>query len=627
MQIIPTSVSTNETLWNAATNSVFDDEKSSSFIDALNASLKEAGNSSIESKGTNSQPTGTVTTARAAAQVQSPYSRNTNNGVTYTLDEVCFTKQEVQSLYNDLVKAGATPESLTKLAALAEMPDGATLAQVTASVKGGSGTPVLSDEDKTNISTLLKKIDPSGVLDTNVQTLMMQGQGQEALNTIFNFVGQLDPSGTLEITQGEAVSLGRGLGLGTANLQTLANSFGDGTSLTCLNGQFSTVMAPATDFFTSKAASQKTLDNALKTTLQPRISKARARTEKEKQANALVNRKAQQSKVYIDKTVRQKSNSILSQTLDAGQNPDNGNARISLNSDAVGKAGEQLKQAENAAATQSTGTTPQTSAFAEKMASSATNAKSATQTAALDGQAHAQSATQQATALDEKGQKSSSRNAGQNSADQDAKNKSSWSDLLGKVDAQTAAMNGRASVNAAPQTEQAAASVRQDPTATPLAQQAAQQVENGMLSTIKGGGTRLDLQLNPQELGSITVSLTVRNGEVSAKIRSEKSETTEMLHRQVESIRANLEQQGVKVDKVEVQQDTKQDQNGLSWQDLSQHNQQQEEDARREELARLRNLATVRNSSASSVSSTLEQPVHSLGHTAIYATGNLNVVA
>ena len=38
---------------------------------------------------------------------------------------------------------------------------------------------------------------------------------------------------------------------------------------------------------------------------------------------------------------------------------------------------------------------------------------------------HAQSATQQATALDKKGQKSSSRNAGQNSADQDAKNKSS----------------------------------------------------------------------------------------------------------------------------------------------------------------------------------------------------------
>jgi len=625
MQIIPTSVSTNETLWNAATNNKFDDELSSSFIDTLNDSLRESTGASNQSADTNSESSGTTSTARAATQVQSPYSRNTNNGVTYTLDEVCFTKQEVQGLYDDLVKAGATPESLAKLAALAQMPDGATLAQVTASVKGGSGTPVLSDEDKTNISTLLKKIDPSGVLDTNVQALMMQGQGQQALNTIFNFVGQLDPSGTLEITQGEAISLGRGLGLGTGNLQNLANSFGGATSLTTLNGQFSTLMAPATDFFTSKAASQKTLDKALKTTLQPRISKARARTEKEKQANALVNRKAQQSKAYIDKTVQQKSTAILNQTLDAGQNTDNGNSLISTNSEAVGKAGAQLKQAEEAT-TQGKNATAPVSAFAEKMTSSATNAKSAAQTTSLDGQAHAQSATQQAAALDEKGQKSSSHNAGQNSADQDAKNKSPWADLLGKVDAQSAAMNGRANVAAAPQTAQTAAMDQQN-IAMPLAQQAAQQVEKGMLSTIKGGGTRLDLQLNPQELGAITVSLTVRNGEVSAKIRSEKSETTEMLHRQAESIRTNLEQQGIKVDKVEVQQDTRQDQNGLSWQDLNQHNFQQEEDARREELARLRNLATVRNSSANSASSTLEQPVHSLGHTAIYATGSLNVVA
>ena len=148
-----------------------------------------------------------------------------------------------------------------------------------------------------------------------------------------------------------------------------------------------------------------------------------------------------------------------------------------------------------------------------------------------------------------------------------------------------------------------------------------------MLSSLKGGGTRLDLQLNPQELGSINVSLTVRNGEVSAIIRSEKSETTDMINRQVDAIRSNLEQQGIKVDKVEVRQDTRQDQNSASWQDFTQHNARQEEDARREGLARLKNLAGVRNSTSNSAMTTLEQPVHSLGSTAIYATSNLNVVA
>lgn len=80
-----------------------------------------------------------------------------------------------------------------------------------------------------------------------------------------------------------------------------------------------------------------------------------------------------------------------------------------------------------------------------------------------------------------------------------------------------------------------------------------QQVERGLLSALKDGGTRLDLQLHPQELGAITLTLTARNGEVSARIRSEKSETAEMVTRQLDTIRANLEQQGIKVDKIEVQ--------------------------------------------------------------------------
>ena len=100
-----------------------------------------------------------------------------------------------------------------------------------------------------------------------------------------------------------------------------------------------------------------------------------------------------------------------------------------------------------------------------------------------------------------------------------------------------------------------------------------------------------------------------------------------MISRQVDAIRTNLEQQGLKVDKLEVRQETQQEQNSASWQDFNQHNSQQEEDARREELARLKNLATVRNSTNSSNISTLEQPVHSLGNAARYATSNLNVVA
>ncbi|WP_302148862.1 flagellar hook-length control protein FliK, partial [uncultured Desulfovibrio sp.] len=164
--------------------------------------------------------------------------------------------------------------------------------------------------------------------------------------------------------------------------------------------------------------------------------------------------------------------------------------------------------------------------------------------------------------------------------------------------------------------------------ATPpqLARQVAGQVESGLLASMQNGGTRLDLQLHPQELGAITLSLTVRNGEVTALIRPEKSETADMVNRQMEHIRLNLEQQGLKVDKVEVRLDSNQ-QDASAWQDLQQHNSWQEEDARREELARLKNLATFRNNNKNDTSATLEQPVHSLGGAAGYAAGTLNVVA
>ena len=676
MQIIPTSVSTNETLWNVATNNRPTDERTSSFMDALNSSLKaveeaDASADVFEGKSESKPGTPFTPTARAAAQVQSPYSRNTSNGVTYTLNEVCFTKQEVQDMHSKLIKAGATPESLVKLAALAEMPDGATLAQITASVKGGGDIPVLSDEDKANITSLLKKIDPTGVLDTNVQAMMLQGNTQQAFNTISAFVSKLDPAGTLEVSQGEAISLGRGLGLGTANLQTLANSFGNSASVTCLNEQFGTLMAPVTDFFTTQAAAQKTLDTALKTTLQPIISKARARTEKEKQASSLRDRTVQQSKVLIDKTVQKKSSNILGETLEAGQKAEPGDIKIAAQSEAIGKDATAAKHegerttaenkatvtqrmpaertADNTAAKQSnTQTAQQSGSQAASRASSQADVQTGKITAQNNvlpssqsdktpaaNQIHAQSATQQAAVLDDKGQKNADGNSGQSESDKDQKGKSAWGDLLGKVDTQSAAVTGRGSTPAyaAAQAMQAAHAAQntsdvQDPSAVaPIGRQVAQQVEQGMLSTVKGGGTRLDLQLNPQELGSITVSLSVRNGEVSAVIRSEKSETNDIISRQVDAIRMNLEQQGLKVDKLEVRQETRQEQNSASWQDFNQHNSRQEEDARREELSRLKNLATVRNSSLNMDISTLEQPVHSLGNTARYTTSNLNVVA
>lgn len=554
-----------------------------------------------------------TTGTAATTQVQSPYTRTTSNGVTYTLEEVCFTKQELQNLRQQLAKAGVSDEGLERLDALADQPDGASLAMVLASLKTGGSTPQLSDDEKSAITSLLKKIDPTGVLDDNAQALMLQGNGAEALALIQNFVARLDQSTGITVTQTEALALGKGLGLSTSALLGLQNQFGTATELLSTPAQLSNLLAPATDYFTAAKTAQKTLDAALKDTLQPMLAKARARTEKEKQAYALQNKKAQQSKAVIDDTVQQKSRQVLEQTVTKTGTADANTA-----------AGQSTAQ--QATARQTGQPSDQTNAARQSADAGAASLQQQTrsvQSSALQGGEQTNTGKKDQPATDD--------NAGK---EDNTGKKDAWSDLLQTVAVKTAPATSTARADAqaplyaaqnlAGETPAAVANAAATP--PQLARQVAGQVESGLLASMQNGGTRLDLQLHPQELGAITLSLTVRNGEVTALIRPEKSETADMVNRQMEHIRLNLEQQGLKVDKVEVRLDSNQ-QDASAWQDLQQHNSWQEEDARREELARLKNLATFRNNNKNDTSATLEQPVHSLGGAAGYAAGTLNVVA
>lgn len=132
--------------------------------------------------------------------------------------------------------------------------------------------------------------------------------------------------------------------------------------------------------------------------------------------------------------------------------------------------------------------------------------------------------------------------------------------------------------------------------------------------------------MSPPDLGNITLTLSTRNGEVSAIIRSERTETADAMVRQLDVLRTNLEQQGIKVDKLEVQTQAQNQQND-SWQNLQQHNNQQEEHARREQLDRLRNLGKVRNSSTSANDTSLEQGLQLTSRTAENAAQSLHIVA
>lgn len=136
---------------------------------------------------------------------------------------------------------------------------------------------------------------------------------------------------------------------------------------------------------------------------------------------------------------------------------------------------------------------------------------------------------------------------------------------------------------------------------TTLPSQAMEQIEQAILSSSRNGMQRLEVKLNPVELGAMTVALsTSRQGEVSAVIRPEKEETAALINQQVDQIRAELENQGFKVDKVEVQTQLA-DQGGQNWQGAQQHNATRDLAERASILEQLRTLSRLGSDSESSL--------------------------
>lgn len=589
--------------------------------------------------------------------VDAPYSRHTLNGVLYTLDEVTFTKKELQELRASLVKAGAPEDALGGLDALIQSPDGAMLAQVMASLQMNSAVK-LSDSDKDALTGLFNQIDPSGELAINALDLMQQGKGLQALALIQKTFNDAAHNGTIDISQSDMAALAKGLGLPASVQQQLMSSFGGADGLRCTSGQFGNLMNPARAHLADKESKQAKLDEAAAQTVRQVIKKARDRMEKEAQAESLQSREVQQSKAMIERTVQKQSRENLEAALEASQKENaaceqaaryseaggrSADARQSavinktdngLSATGMGKAGEDEQNARANArrgdAADMTGMRMRYSESSEATEDGLRRLQLAKQ-GLEDGEAARADGKTDAERI---GLVQDARHAV--TASGDGQKQSAQGDLGGNLHggqdktADLAAQFQNMRLDTA-RFEATRLDAAQQNSQSSLSRQVGQQVQDGFLQAMRSNVRRLDVELHPAELGAITLTLTMRNGEVSAQIRSEKSETAELVSQQLENIRINLEQQGFKVDKLEVglqnQQKDLAESNDSQWQNMQQHNARQEEDARREELAHLQNLANLRNSRTYPEENDLAQPMHIIGETARYATRSLHVVA
>lgn len=121
-----------------------------------------------------------------------------------------------------------------------------------------------------------------------------------------------------------------------------------------------------------------------------------------------------------------------------------------------------------------------------------------------------------------------------------------------------------------------------------------QQVERGMLQNLGQGRHRLSMNLEAPNVGKVLVILQVNAKEVSAVIRTDNHEAAKALTDQMQHLRSTLEQQGLKVEKLDVQTQLQDEAGKDLWDGTDQHNQARE----REIFSRnLRHIRMMRGSS------------------------------
>ncbi len=520
---------------------------------------------------------------------QAPYNLTTNNGVTYTTEEVIFTQSELKELERDLRREGAPEDSLEELKKLTEQPDGSTLGEVMVALQSQRNYPSLSTTESETLKGLTKKIDPSGNLYSTVMGHLNNRDGKSALEALTKGMGNLSGAG-VTVTQDELAVLAKAMGLSNTASQQMFGLFGSEPMLTLNQAQFTSLMGPAFNDFSVEASNMKKLSDAVDKTLGTLLQEAKERMAAEKDATELSSRKTEQSKVVIEKTVLENVNSTLEGTrasqLDA-------------------QLETQLKKQAD-----------------ETLETKLLNAKDVSANQELsENMQHA-------------GQDFLNEHNSRNTTQDDA-----WAQLLQKASTRSATTNVSATQNittpvlgigglTATNTQQLAQNIANaQAQRTQMSMQAAAQVEKALLTAAKDGSKSLELQLHPAELGSLNITLTARNGEVTAMLRSERSETAELLQKQLEFIRSQLEDQGVKIEKIEVRQGTQENSASYdTWDGMDNHNARQEENAQKELFERLRNLGRMRNSRANTEETDLARHMHIQDNTAGNAAQSLYIV-
>ncbi|WP_147819191.1 flagellar hook-length control protein FliK [Salidesulfovibrio onnuriiensis] len=225
-------------------------------------------------------------------------------------------------------------------------------------------------------------------------------------------------------------------------------------------------------------------------------------------------------------------------------------------------------------------------------------------------------------------------NAGQTASDKNAKQENAWNQFFGKLTKDESG-SAKSSFGKLENLAQALKGSGSDSAKTALTDMAGnaktrvwekisapkvmRQVNNAIFTNLGQGKKQLTLHLKPEALGAVKVVLQVQGKEVNATLRAESAEAAKVIADHVESIKQSLENQGLKVNKLDVQTGLAENDGRQNWQGEMQHNQARE----RDEMARMRQrMRNLREGTG-----ILAQDMQNMTDTANVAEQGLHVVA
>lgn len=469
--------------------------------------------------------------------------------------ESALNMDDIKALRDSLKKRGAGDKDLAAVDALIEAGGASSMGALMSTLLGtGRASETLDTDETEAVTTFLGKLGFDKEATESILARMERGGSLQTLKMIRERIEQLPEGELTDVDSKEFTALLRGLDLNSGTRDASLAAFGKDPRRSLSKSELTGLLAHAEVELNGRETAKLAIGQELRAAIDDVLRGKKQRENEAPQADARGSRKADRAEARMRDDLSAKS---------IGLGPEEMARRAREDAEEMHGTGTVLKAARNDASDEEF--------VQEEMGREADRRFADSQRAKSTG--------------DDKSARNDAGNSGQAARSDDAR--AAMNAAFAKVGAE-GMFSGAAQGGSA---QQGALQGAQLPRA--MQEEIFAQVQKGMLRELSNGSRQITLRLDPAELGQVTVLLTVNKGDVKALFRVENAEVGSALSEQMAQLRANLEEQGLRVSQLEVQTQLSEDPATRDWSGTDMYNREQEmrEQARFQRLAKLRQEA------------------------------------